>query len=263
MRADLRGFAAYYEETGSGPPLVLVHGLGGSTAMFQKIAGPLAEDFRVIAYDLRGLGRSETPALPYSMDLLTGDLHGLLGLLGLERVVLVGHSLGGAVSLAYAIERPARVAALVGVAAASGTPIDQRPHLAARAELARTEGMDAIAELHARNGLPEDYRQAHPDDVAAYKAIIAGGDPEGYAGHCGVIAALDLSAGLGRIGAPVLLVQGELDGVVPAAAARATAASIPDCEYVELPGCGHVVPFERPAELVERIREFAGRLAPV
>jgi pimeloyl-ACP methyl ester carboxylesterase len=78
-----------------------------------------------------------------------------------------------------------------------------------------------------------------------------------------VIAALDLSAGLGRIGAPVLLVQGELDGVVPAAAARATAASIPDCEYVELPGCGHVVPFERPAELVERIREFAGRLAPV
>jgi 3-oxoadipate enol-lactonase len=255
-RIGLDGFDAYYEERGSGLPLILIHGLGGSTAMWQKVVDPLSERFRVISYDLRGLGRSETPTPPYSLAMLVGDLHDLAKSLALESFALVGHSLGGAIALAYAAEHPELVRALVGVAAPSSTPLEQRAHLEDRAASARRDGMGVIADLHVRNGLPETFQQAHAADVATYRSIIAASDSDGYAAHCGVIAALDLSDGLGRIRAPALLVQGELDGVVPAEAVRATAAAIAGCEYDELEGCGHVVPFERPSELTARVREL-------
>jgi 3-oxoadipate enol-lactonase len=261
VRVGLDGFQAYYEEQGSGPPLVLVHGLGASTEMWQKVAGPLSEQFRVVAYDLRGLGRSETPPPPYSLDQLVGDLHGLLDALGLGRIALAGHSLGGAVVLAYTIEHPDRVGALVGIAAPSLTTEEQRGLLAERARAARTEGMKALAELHAHGGLPEGFEAGHPDDTALYKSIIGSGDPEGYAALCGVTGDLDLRPALGGIRAPTLLLEGELDRVVRPESVRATAAAIPGCEYVELAGCGHIVPLERPAELVERLREFVGRSA--
>jgi len=259
VRVELNGFAAYCEEHGSGPALVLVHGLGGSTAMFQKMSGPLSEHFRVVAYDLRGLGQSETPPLPYSITLLADDLHGLVEQLGLAQITLVGHSLGGAVAFAYAIGHPERVSALIAVAAPSATPVEQRADLEVRAEFARREGMPTMAELHARNGFPDAFRASHQEDVTTYKAIIASADADGYAGHCGVIGALDLSADVGRIRAPTLLIAGELDRVVPASAVRLTASQIPGSEYVELAGCGHLVPFERPGQLVEQIIGFVVR----
>ena len=261
MRIALAGFDAFYEEHGSGAPLVLVHGLGASTAIWQKVVGPLAEHFRVIAYDLRGLGRSTTPPPPYSMAQLLGDLHRLVDSLGLERFGLVGHSLGGAIVLAYALEHPERVAAVVGIAAPSRTTDEQRGLLAERAETARQDGMGALAELHAAGGLPEAFIEANPDETAFYKSIIAGGDPEGYAALCVVTGDLDLSIDLGRIRVPVLLVEGELDRIVRPESVRTTASMIPGCEYVELEGCGHIVPLERPDELVTHVVRFSRRPA--
>ena len=245
----------YYEEQGAGAPVVLVHGLGGSTAMWQLVAGPLAERFRVVAYDLRGLGRSSTPRPPYSVDLLAADLGGLLDALELERATLVGHSLGGTVALTYATVHPERVSSVVAVSAPSFTSPELRSGLAERGELARRDGMAAVAELHAQAGLPEDFRTANPDVTAVYKQILGSGDPLGYAALCGVAVDLDAER-LGQLTMPVLLVEGELDRVVPPATVRATAAAITGCRYVELEGCGHIVPLERPDELVALIGEF-------
>jgi pimeloyl-ACP methyl ester carboxylesterase len=253
---ELEGFRAYVEERGSGSPLVLVHGLGGSTAIWQKVVGPLAERFRVVAYDLRGLGQSRTSSLPESLDRLVSDLDGLVRALGVERPALLGHSLGAAVVLAYAAEHPGRVSAVVGVAAPTFTPEAQRAHLAERAAAALREGMEPIADLHVAKGLPEPFTLTHPRDVATYRSIIAGSDPEAYAALCRAIAELDLTGRLSHIRAPVLLVQGELDTIVPAADAQATAVAIQSCEYVELQGCGHVVPFERPGDLVAHALAF-------
>jgi pimeloyl-ACP methyl ester carboxylesterase len=261
MLAPLNGFDAYYEEHGRGTPLVLVHGLGGSTMSWQRVVVALSESFRVIAYDLRGLGQSGTPPPPYSLAMLVADLHALVQELGLERVALLGHSLGGAVTLAYAAEHPERVTTVVAVAAPSITPVEQRAALRQRARVAEQVGMASIAEIHVLAGMPESFRNRSRDEVSAYESVVAAGDARGYAALCGVLAELDLTDTLGRITAPVLLVQGDLDLIVPASAARATASSIPSCEYVELGGCGHVVPFERPADLVRLVAGFAGRHA--
>jgi 3-oxoadipate enol-lactonase len=256
VRIQLEKLEAHVEDRGSGPPLVLVHGLGGSTAIWRKVADGLAERHRVVAYDLRGLGLSGASEPARSLRMLTGDLRRLLDHLALERVALLGHSLGGAVALAFTAEHPERVGAVVGVAAPSVSPPEQREHLADRAATARRDGMEPIAALHAERGLPQAFRDAHPDDVVVYRSIIAGSDPEGYAALCGVIADLDLSRELESIRAPVLLLQGELDTIVPALAARETAAAIDGCRYLELEGCGHVVPFERPRELASETLAF-------
>ncbi len=254
VRIDLNGLDTYCEEHGSGPPLVLIHGLGGSTVAWQHVTPGLAEELRVIAYDLRGLGRASTPDPPYSIEQLVGDLHALLESLALERVALLGHSLGGAVALAYAAEHPERVAALVGVAAPSVTPVEAREGVIARAELAEREGMRAVADLHAQVGFPPAFQ--NPANRAIYTRMVAGSDPIGYGALVRLIADLDIRDVLPRIEVPALLLAGELDQVVPAAAVRLTAASIPNCEYVELSSCGHIVPFEEPVILVECVRSF-------
>jgi pimeloyl-ACP methyl ester carboxylesterase len=260
MLLDLDGFRTYYEEHGSGEAVILIHGLGASSRMWQKVVGPLAERVRVIMYDLRGLGQSTTPPPPYTLSSLVADLHGLVEGLALERFTIVGHSLGGAVAFGYGIEHPNRPSGLVCVSAPSVTAVEQKPTLVAMAETAQREGMQAVSELHARNGLPEGFAEAQPEDTALYKSILSSGDPVAYSELCGVIERLDIEAELGRIQVPVLLIEGELDRVVSAERVRATAALIPGSEYVELAGCGHIVPLERPDVLIERIPEFVTRL---
>jgi pimeloyl-ACP methyl ester carboxylesterase len=260
VRTRLQGLEVHYEVHGDGPPLVLVHGLGGSTAVWRLVRAGL-DGFQVLAYDLRGLGQSSTPAPPYSLGMLVADLDALLEHCGLDRVAVLGHSLGGAVALAYAAERPERVDAVVAVSAPGGTPPEQRDVLGERARIAVQEGMGAIAELHVHAGLPEAFLRAHPAETRAYRSVIAGGDAVGYAALCAVLADLDLTDALAAVTAPVLLVHGDLDRVVPCAGTAAVAAAIRDCEVVELAGCGHVVPFERPEELASLAAGFLARRA--
>ncbi|HEX8498017.1 MAG TPA: alpha/beta hydrolase [Actinomycetales bacterium] len=95
-----------------GPPLVLLHGLGEQASTWDEVAPQLATRFRVVALDLRGHG-SSTWAGPYSFTLMRDDVLGVLGALGLDDVVLVGHSMGGVVAYLVAQAQPARVARLV------------------------------------------------------------------------------------------------------------------------------------------------------
>lgn len=256
MLADLGGFDAYWEEQGSGPPLILIHGLGASTAVWDRVAPLLAGELRTIAYDLRGLGRSGTPDPPYSLDDLVRDLLALLDRLGLDRVALVGHSLGGAVALSFAVDHPDRVSRVVVVSVPMRTSDETRRLVHARAAVAEREGMDAVAELHAAAGFPPGF-----DDeatLARYKRMISSGDPAGYAALVRLVD-LDVSDRLPALTRPTLLVAGELDRVVPPSGVRAAADAIEGCEYVELAGCGHVAPLERPDELAAHVLEFVRR----
>jgi 3-oxoadipate enol-lactonase len=260
--STLAQVTTHHEDSGSGFPVVLIHGLGASTAMWQLVAPRLAGDFRVVAYDLRGLGRSATPPPPYSLDDLVADLDELADRLGLPRFAVVGHSLGGLVAFAFAARRPERVAGLVAISAPVSTPRELPSLLAARLDLVRREGMAAVAAAHEAAGLPAAFREAHPELAATYRSIIASGDPVGYAALCELGADLDLTAELGQITAPALLVAGELDSVVTPALLRGAVAAFPaGAAYVELAGCGHIAPLERPDELAAHLRGFLAAVA--
>jgi len=253
---EVNGVRTYYEERGSGTPLVLVHGLGGSTELWKHVAGPLAEDFRVVMYDLRGSGLSAVPPGPYSLEELAADLDGVIEALGLGRVLLMGHSMSGALVLAYAAAHPEKVLGVVGVGAPSEIPDAGRDGMRARAETVEAQGIGAVAETVATNGMAPSFREAHPDAFQAFIRLIESNSPAGYAALCRVVADLDVTADLGHISAPVLLVAGDKDAVAPPAASEKTAAAIPNARYVQLEDCAHILPWEKPGALLEVARPF-------
>jgi 3-oxoadipate enol-lactonase len=236
---------------------VLVHGLGGTgTRLWRSQIADLAAEARVIAYDLRGSGRSEVTPGPYTIDLLADDLRSLVDALELGRVALLAHSLGGSIALAYASRSPASVRALVGVGAPVGFPDQARAGLAARAEIVEADGMAAVAETVATNGVSPTFREHSPEQFQELIAMLAANDPAGYAAQCRALVDLDLAGRLGEIEAPVLFIAGDRDGVSPPAVTEANAALVPDGRGVLVEDCGHILPWEKPNALARAAWPF-------
>ena len=254
---DVNGLQTAYLDQGSGDPVVLVHGLGGTaSAIFKHLLAPLSERYRVVAYDLRGSGRSSVTPGPYTVELLAEDLDALLAELDLDAVMLIGHSLGGGIVLEYAATRPDRVRAVVGIGAVTGLPEQGKAGMAARAETVESQGMAAVAETVATNGLASSFREAHPEELQALISLIASSDPTGYAAQCRALVEMDVTERLPGLRCPVLLVCGEKDQASPPAANTASAALIPDVKLVELAETAHIIPWERPVELLSELTGF-------
>ena len=254
---DVNGARVVVTDHGSGRPLVLVHGLGGTaTGLWRKQLGPFARDFRVVAYDLRGSGDSEVTPGPYTIEELADDLAALVDALGLGPVAVMAHSLGGSIALAYAAAHPQAVSALVGLGAPTTLPDAGREGLAKRAETVEAEGMAAVAETVATNGMSPTFREGAPDEFRQFIDLLESNDPQGYAAQCRALVGLDLSGALPRITAPVLLLAGDRDGVAPPAATQANAAAIASATAMIVEDCGHIMPWERPGELETAARAF-------
>jgi 3-oxoadipate enol-lactonase len=246
-----------YTQRGSGPPVVLLHGLGGTgAAIWKNQAETLARDSQVVVPDLRGAGASPKPPGPYSLQDFVDDLHALVERLELAPVALVGHSFGGSIVLAYGARHPEHVRAVVGVGAPTELPDQNREGMRTRADTVEAQGMAAVAETVATNAMAPSFREARPDEFRAYVELLASADPGGYAATCRTIAELDIGDDLPRIAAPVLLVGGDSDGVAPPDANRRNAKRIPAGSYVEIGDCGHIIPWEKPEALLEAVRPF-------
>lgn len=107
------GINIYYEQHGSGTPLVLISGLGGDHFFWQSSIEVLSQKFRVITFDTRGIGKTDAPPEPYSMDIFTEDLLALMDTLQIEKAQLLGFSMGGCIALSFALKYPGRVEKLI------------------------------------------------------------------------------------------------------------------------------------------------------
>ena len=112
-KAQSNGIELYYEIHGAGQPLVLISGLGYPLWQWHKMVPFLAKHFQVITFDNRGVGQSDKPAGPYTAQMLAADTAGLLDALGIEKAIIAGHSMGGFVAQAMALDFPQKVAKLI------------------------------------------------------------------------------------------------------------------------------------------------------
>jgi pimeloyl-ACP methyl ester carboxylesterase len=243
---------------------VLVHGICSSVYSWADVIPALAATHDVIALDLPGFGGSEIPAPGYSAARYVTALRSFLDDMGLARVRLVGHSLGGAVASAFAAVEPDRIERLVLVDAA-GFNLAPRD----RPWLLRLGGAPGVApilealplrrrtvELGLRQVFHDDTRVT-PERVEEYAApFFRPGSSRFMAGVLRDAGALGLPEAIGRIRAPTLVVWGDDDAWVPLSDADRFVAAIPGSRKAVIPACGHIPQEERPEELVRLLREF-------
>ena len=129
-KATLRsGLRIHYQQVGEGPDLVLIHGLTGNLAVWHlRIVPELAEHSRVLTYDLRGHGHSDTPSCGYTLDAMAEDLLELLDELEIERPLIAGHSYGADVALYHALRQPDRIREAIAIEAALPALEENRAH---------------------------------------------------------------------------------------------------------------------------------------
>jgi 3-oxoadipate enol-lactonase len=242
------------EVTGDGFPVVMIHGLGGTSNMFQPQLASLNK-YRVIRMDLPGSGRSQLPGEPLSIESMCTAVARAMDGTGAARAHFVGHSMGTLVCQRMAVAAPERVASLTLFGALAEPADAVRTGLAARAALARSGGMSDIADQIMANALSSYTIENAPAVVAFVRESITRQNPESYARTCEALAkatAVDPS----RISAPALLVTGDADMVNMPGVARALADAIKGATYSGLDRCGHWATVEAAAESSRKLAEF-------
>ena len=257
--AETNGQRIFFEDSGGdGRPVVLAHGLLMDHEMFAPQVAALAGRHRVIAWDERGHGRTETTPDDFSYWDSAEDLAGLLDTLGIERAVIGGMSQGGFLSLRFALRHPERVAGLVLIDTQAG-PED--PDIAARygpmIDLWSASGpteplLDGIAAVILGAGWPgaEPWKakwRARPSIAQVFRTLTTRDD---------------VTDRLGEIAAPALVVHGEQDVSIPLDRAELLVAGLPSARpLVRVPGAGHAANLTHPEPVNAAIAGFLEELA--
>jgi pimeloyl-ACP methyl ester carboxylesterase/quercetin dioxygenase-like cupin family protein len=259
VKVAVDGAELFVEEVGEGRPLVLVHGLGLSGALWSRMRDSFGSGYRLIMLDLRGAGRSrELERTELSLARWADDLGAVVRKLELDRPVLVGASLGATVALKYALEQPGDVGALVLIGTEANLS-NLAPRMLAAAERIESDGLQTwVDEVWSQNPpFSQTSLQRDPSILDEYRAWLLENDPVDYVRQCRAIArAESLGGRLGDVAAPALVVVGADDNRTLPEHGRALAESIPQARLVELPGVGHTIPLEAPAEAARAITDF-------
>jgi 3-oxoadipate enol-lactonase len=249
----------YWEATGRGESVLLVHGLGLSGGAWWRTVDALAPSMRVITFDHRGIGRSESWMYAYTTEAMADDAVSILDALAIGRVHLYGFSLGGMIAQQIALRHPERVRSLVLGATHSGgrraaVPEPEvvaffrrrarmRSEEAAWASVPYNYGPRCRAEQVDRIAEDIERRLRNPFNERAYRAQLLAASLHNCYGR------------LERIRAPTLVVHGARDRMIPVANACMTAQRVPGARMKILADAGHLYPTEEPA-VEEAIGEF-------
>jgi pimeloyl-ACP methyl ester carboxylesterase len=248
------GVGIEVDRRGDGPPLVMVHGFTGAKEDFADHAGRFAEHASVVTFDHRGHGASDKPddVDAYSLDRLASDTIAVLDALELDRVRLLGHSMGGMVARRLVLAHPERVEALVLMDTSHGPPRGIEPELALVAgEVALTEGMDALRALVDEvrplgTEADERLRAERPGYVEFGDRKWDATAPAAYAGLArAIVLQPDQLDAMRSIACPTLVVVGEQDTPF-LDDSEAMAATVPGATLRVIADAGHSPQFEAP-----------------
>ncbi len=253
------GLRIGYQRDGIGPPLVLVHGAVCDGRVWRAQSEALCDTWTVVAWDAPGCGASSDAPDGFTMDDYAACLAGFIAAVGMERPHVVGHSFGGALTLALAARHgdvPASLIVVSGYAGWAGSlPPDE---VADRLRLARALADQLPLTPESVPGLVSDAMP--PSERDALAAIMADVRPAGTVTMATALAAADLRHDLAGIRVPTLVVHGEDDVRAPRYVADALHAAIAGSTLVTIPKAGHEVYADAPGAFTAEVRAFLGRL---
>jgi len=242
------------EIEGSGPVVLMVHGLGGTSNFYQVQADALADRFTVIRVDSAGAGRSPVTD-PVSIDGHAEDLAALLDTLRIESAAVVGHSMGTLVVRSLAARSPDRVSKLVLLGAVAEPAEPTRRAQRDRAATLREKGTAAVAPAVVANALSEATRRDKPEVAAFVRELIMRQEPEGYARNCEALAAAT-DPGPIAPDLPLLLITGDQDKVGPPAVSQALADAHGSAVVEIIEGIGHWTALEAAHDVTDHLAKF-------
>lgn len=258
---DAAGRTISYREAGDGPPVLLLHGIGSGSASWEWQFDGLGDRFRLIAWDAPGYGESqgfveETPASTDYADAAAAMLDALL----LDKVHLVGHSLGTVIAASFVARHPDRLRTVTLADATAGyanagkeARIDRRD---ARIRTIRELGPAGMAENRAHDTLSPNASEAA---FAKVRAVMGALNVDGYCQAARMLHSSDIYDDIATIIVPALVMCGSADTVTPEELNRRIAAAIPGAVYRSLPGLGHASYIEGPEAFNAALGEFLGR----
>lgn len=254
---DLPGAGTAYIESGGGPALVMVHGVGLNASVWTPQVAAFAGRYRVVAYDTLGHGGSVAPPADAGLPHYAAQLKHLLDALGVERALLMGHSMGALIATLFAIEHPGRVDALIAANPVYRRPADQLSNSRVRARALAEEGAEAALD----EALARWFGDAGALDTSQVRQVrhwISGADPLGYARAYRVFTEADpwLDGRMAAVRAPALFVTGALDPNSTPAMARAMAAEAPRGHVRVLDGERHMMAYASPGRFNAMVTEF-------
>ncbi|HXN73983.1 MAG TPA: alpha/beta hydrolase [Candidatus Acidoferrales bacterium] len=251
-----QGAKIYWDEQGSGEPLLLIMGLSYPSYMWHRTRPILAKNYRTIALDNRGVGQSDVPPGVYSIALMASDAAAVLDAAGVDSAHVFGVSMGGMIAQEFALQYPKRVRSLVLGCTASGGPHAIQAEPAALQTLTRQgmtpeEAKEAIIPFIYDEGTP---RKRIDEDMAIRMKWYP--TPQGYMSQLHGIIAWEAYSRIAQITAPTLIIHGETDRLVPAGNSKLIAERLPHAKLVLIPRASHIFETDQPVPSNKAIEDF-------
>lgn len=257
MRVEAGDIHLNCELAGDGTPLVLTHGLGNDLHFWDGVEKPLAEQHRVLRWDVRGFGGSDKPPGPYGTQMLAADLAALLDALSLERVHLAGLSMGGVVAQRFALDFGHRVRSLILTSTSSEVGDRAVRNWQRLADRVERDGFDERT-ADASHSFSAAFAASHPALVRAVSDQVRGNDPATYAAAARAVSDYNWTSELRRIGAPTLILQGLADQLTPPGGSVRMRRALPRARLLLVPEAGHLLPLEQPIVFACSVLAFTG-----
>jgi len=255
------GARIYWDEEGRGAPLLLIMGLGWPSQAWNRLRPVLSEKYHTIAFDNRGVGRSDASAGPYSMAQMAADASAVLNAARVNAAHIFGVSMGGMIAQEFALQYPQKVRSLILGCTAAGGPQAVRAEEQAL-QVLMTRGKDPDQFARAIN--PFIYDAGTPpqlveEDTAMRAKWYTSADA--YFAQLQAVIAWEAYGRLAEIAAPTLVVHGENDRLIPAENGKRIAARIPGAKLVIIQGASHVFTTDQPDAARAAILDFLGSQA--
>ena len=259
--AENAGTKLYWEEHGSGDPILMIMGLSFTLDMWFRITPALSKRYRLILFDNRGVGRSDTPSGPYSIPQMADDAVAVMKAAGVSSAHLMGASMGGMIAQELALRYPERVQALLLGCTTGGTLGSKLPRMRRF-----PFGIGAAKNFEDREWLfsPMLYSDSTPKERIAEDIQIRLRHPQRRAGFLNQFAAIlawRCYHRLSAIQAPTLVMHGDEDRLVPMENGLRVARRIPHAQFVKVPGAGHVLSTDQPELVDDAVLGFLSTLS--
>lgn len=248
----------YVEEHGQGTPVVFLHGFPFDHSVWEPMVPLLQDHSRMILPDLRGFGRSPVTDNVYSMRLQAEDIARMLDDRKIEKAVLVGHSMGGYVSLAFAHTFPNRLLGLGLVATHAAADAPERRQT-------RYKTADSVAHKGARVVASSmvDTLTPRQELLQPIRDLILQAHPKGIIGALkGMAERSDMTGDLSRISVPAVVVMGSSDQLLNKDQVKMMAQMLPKGWLVEIPNAGHMLMMEEPQAVADPLRQLIEMVDP-